>query len=98
MKRLAVLGSTGSVGEQTLDVAAAFPDRFAVVALAAGRRVEKLAEQVRRFRPALVSVGDAESARALRALLGAEAPRIEVGAAGLEAVASSDADLVVSAL
>jgi 1-deoxy-D-xylulose-5-phosphate reductoisomerase len=98
VKRLAVLGSTGSVGEQTLEVAAAFPDRFAVVALAAGRRVEKLAEQVRRFRPALVSVGDAESARALRALLGAEAPPIEIGPSGLDAVASCDADLVVSAL
>jgi len=45
-----------------------------------------------------VSVGNAESARALRALLGAEAPPIEIGAAGLEAVASSEADLVVSAL
>lgn len=98
MKRLAVLGSTGSVGEQTLEVAAAFPERFAVVALAAGRRVEKLAEQVRRFRPRLVSVGDTESARALRTLLGAEAPPIEIGASGLEAVASCDADLVVSAL
>lgn len=98
MKRLAVLGSTGSVGEQTLEVAAAFPERFAVVALAAGRRVEKLAEQVRRFRPSLVSVGDPEAARALRETLGADAPEIAVGAAGLDAVASCDADLVVSAL
>ena len=56
MKRLAVLGSTGSVGEQALEVAAAFPERFAVTALAAGRRVEKLVAQVRRFRPPLVSV------------------------------------------
>ena len=39
MKRLAILGSTGSIGEQTLDVVAAHPDRFEVVALAAGRRV-----------------------------------------------------------
>ena len=98
MKRLSVLGSTGSVGEQTLEVVAAFPERFSIVALAAGRRVEKLAGQVKQFRPGLVSVGDADAARALRALLGAEAPRIEVGAAGLDAVAACDADLVVSAL
>jgi 1-deoxy-D-xylulose-5-phosphate reductoisomerase len=98
MKRLAVLGSTGSVGEQALEVAAAFPDRFAVTALAAGRRVEKLSAQVRRFRPALVSVADADAAAALRSELGAETPRIETGPAGLEAVAIADADVVLSAL
>ena len=98
MKRIAILGSTGSVGEQTLEVAAAFPDRFQVVALAAGRRIEKLAEQVRRFRPALVSVAEAEDALALRDLLGAAAPAIAFGDAGLAEVATADADLVVSAL
>ena len=98
MKRLALLGSTGSIGEQTLSVAEAFPERFRVTALAAGRRVEKLAAQVRRLRPELVAVADAEAAGALRAALGAEAPKIEWGEAGLEAVATHDADLVVSAL
>ena len=99
MKRIAILGSTGSVGEQTLDVAAAHPDRYQVVALAAGRRVEKLAEQVRRFRPPLVSVAEADGAEALRALLGSEFPtEIAVGDAGLEAVATADGDLVVAAL
>ncbi len=98
MKRLAILGSTGSVGEQTLDVAARFPERYAVTALAAGRNVEALAAQVRRFRPSLVSVSDAEGADALRADLGADAPEIAVGDAGLHAVATIDADLVVSAL
>jgi len=97
-KRLAVLGATGSVGEQALAVAAAFPERFSVVALAAGRRVAKLAEQVRRFRPALVSVADAEVARELAAALGPGAPRIRWGEAGLAEVAAHDADLVVSAL
>ncbi len=62
MKRLALLGSTGSVGEQTLAVAAAFPERFQVVALAAGRRIDKLADQVKAFEPAIVAV--AESVRA----------------------------------
>ena len=51
LKRLALLGSTGSVGEQVLAVAEAFPERYRVVALAAGHNVEKLADQVRRFRP-----------------------------------------------
>ena len=98
MKRLALLGSTGSIGEQTLAVAAEFPERYQVVALAAGKQLEKLAAQVRRFRPALVAVADDAGARALRAQLGAEAPEIAVGAAGLIAVAEAPADCVVSGL
>ena len=97
-KRLAVLGATGSVGEQTLAVAAEFPERFRVTALAAGRQIGKLAQQVRRFRPELVSVADAERARDLAASLGADAPRIVWGEQGLEAVATHPADLVVAAL
>ena len=53
MKRLAVLGSTGSIGRQTLELVRAFPDRFAVTALAAGHNAALLAEQIREFRPAL---------------------------------------------
>jgi 1-deoxy-D-xylulose-5-phosphate reductoisomerase len=98
VKRLALLGSTGSVGEQTLAVAEAFPERYRVVALAGGRQVEKLAEQVRRFRPALVSVASAEGAAELRSRLGRMPLEIAVGAAGLEAVARQPAELVVSAL
>ena len=96
-KRIAILGSTGSVGEQTLAVAAASPDRFEVVALAAGRNVGKLAEQVRQFRPTLVSVADDEVAAALRAQVG-DGVEIHCGDAGLEAVAVHPADLVVAAL
>ena len=96
-KRLTVLGSTGSVGEQTLAVAAAAPEHFEVVALAAGRNVEKLAEQVRQFRPAVVSVADASGAAQLRALLGAgEALEVGSGPEGLERVAVHGSDLVVS--
>jgi 1-deoxy-D-xylulose-5-phosphate reductoisomerase len=98
LKRIAILGSTGSIGVQSLEVAAAFPERFQVVALAAGRRVETLAEQVRRFRPTLVSVAEPDAALTLKSLLGVEAPEIAVGDAGLDAVATADADLVVSAL
>jgi 1-deoxy-D-xylulose-5-phosphate reductoisomerase len=98
MKRLVVLGSTGSIGEQTLAVAAAFPERYRVVALAAGRNVEKLAEQVRRFRPELVSVADAAGARALRERLAGDAVEIGVGDEGLGAVARHPCELVVAGL
>jgi 1-deoxy-D-xylulose-5-phosphate reductoisomerase len=98
VKRLALLGSTGSIGEQTLAVAADFPARYRVTALAAGRRIDKLAAQVQRFRPELVAVADAAGAEALRQRLGADAPRIEVGASGLVAVAEAPADCVVSGL
>jgi 1-deoxy-D-xylulose-5-phosphate reductoisomerase len=98
MKRLVVLGSTGSIGEQTLAVAAAFPERYRVVALAAGRNVEKLAEQVRSFRPELVSVADAAGARALRERLARDAVEIGVGDEGLLAVARHSCELVVAGL
>jgi len=97
MKRLAILGSTGSIGEQTLEVVAAHPDRFDVVSLAAGRRVERLIEQARQFRPRRVSIADAGAVADLRDALG---PEIEVsaGAAGLVDVATESADLVVAGL
>ena len=98
MKRLAILGSTGSVGEQCLDLVAAHPDRYCVVALAAGYRVAKLADQVRRFRPERVSVASPEGAQTLRDELGADSPPIGVGASGLLDVATHPADLLVSAL
>jgi 1-deoxy-D-xylulose-5-phosphate reductoisomerase len=98
MRRLAVLGSTGSVGEQALAVAEAFPDRYAVVALAAGRNVEKLAEQVRRFEPEVVSVVDAAAADQLRKRLRRDDLAVEWGADGLDAVATHAADLVVAGL
>ncbi|MDG2334803.1 MAG: 1-deoxy-D-xylulose-5-phosphate reductoisomerase [Myxococcota bacterium] len=97
MKRLSVLGSTGSVGEQTLDVASLHPDAFDVVALAAGKSIARLAEQVKRFRPQLVSVGSEDGARELRERVGTELD-IRVGAPGLEAVATHPADLVMAAL
>jgi 1-deoxy-D-xylulose-5-phosphate reductoisomerase len=98
MKRLVVLGSTGSIGEQTLAVAAAFPERYRVVALAAGRNVEKLAEQVRAFRPERISVADPEGASALRERLGRDAVEIAVGEEGLLAVARHPCELVVAGL
>jgi 1-deoxy-D-xylulose-5-phosphate reductoisomerase len=98
LRRISILGSTGSVGEQTLAVVDTFPDRFRATALAAGRNVEKLAAQVRRFDPELVSVGDAAGAEKLRALVPGLRARIVHGAEGLLAVATHEADLVVAAL
>ncbi len=94
MKRIALLGSTGSVGRQTLEVVAALPERFAIVALAAGGNVALLNEQIRRFRPAAVAVGnDAD-----RAAVEHDRGRTLCGAEGLLALATlPEADLVVVA-
>ncbi|MCG8591830.1 MAG: 1-deoxy-D-xylulose-5-phosphate reductoisomerase [Proteobacteria bacterium] len=102
MKRLAVLGSTGSVGEQTLAVVEAFPDRFRATALGAGRNLDKLVDQIERFRPERVAVADAETASRLRERLGglpaSARPEIGFGVEGLCDVATHPADLVVAAL
>jgi 1-deoxy-D-xylulose-5-phosphate reductoisomerase len=109
VKRLVILGSTGSVGEQTLEVVAAHPDRFRVVALAAGRRVERLIEQARQFRPRVVSVADPADAAKIREALRSEgtdppqaarglAPVVVSGDEGLRAAATEASDLVVAGL
>jgi len=98
-KRLVVLGSTGSIGEQTLAVAEEFPDRYRVVGLAAGRNVAKLADQVRRHRPEIVSVAEETDAQELRSRAGGDAPAaIGTGPEGLDAVAVHPADFVMAAL
>ncbi len=91
---VSVLGSTGSIGRQTLEVIAHHPDRFRVVALAAGSNVALLAEQAARFDPDLVAiVGSGDGAMSWIA-----DRRVEHGAAGLIAAATHpDADLVVVA-
>ncbi len=96
-RRIAILGSTGSIGTQTLDVVRRHPERFCVVALAAGARVAALAEQAREFEPELVSCAHASDVAALRAAA-PSATRIADGSAGLLAVAAdSGADVVVAA-
>ena len=60
VKRLAILGSTGSIGRQTLDVVRAFPDRLRVVALAAGNNAALLDEQASEFNPKFVSLADGD--------------------------------------
>lgn len=100
MKRIALLGSTGSVGTSTLDVIGQHPEEFEVVALAAGNNVNLLAEQVKKYRPELVSVGTEQAAFALRELLhGEAAPEIVHGTEGLELVACHpDAQFVMTAV
>ncbi|HEX3409047.1 MAG TPA: 1-deoxy-D-xylulose-5-phosphate reductoisomerase [Candidatus Binataceae bacterium] len=99
MKAISIIGSTVSVGVTTLDVVARFPDRFRVVAMAAGRNLDLLADQIRRFRPQLVSV----ETPALAAQLAQRISPLEVtilhGIEGAIAVATHpEAKLVMSAL
>jgi 1-deoxy-D-xylulose-5-phosphate reductoisomerase len=99
MRRIAILGSTGSVGVTTLDVVSRFPDQFKVVALAAGRNISRLREQVAKFQPELVSVQSAEIAQELRETTRAFRGEIAWGDDGLRRVAAHpDTDFVVSAL
>ncbi len=97
-KHIALLGSTGSIGRQTLDVIDSFPDRFEVVALACQRSVDAVVAQAKRYGPKLVAVADEEAAgRAAEALRGSG---IEV-VAGIEGVTRCalhpEADVVVAA-
>lgn len=102
MQGIAILGSTGSIGQQCLQVIAQLAERLKVVALAAGENIEALAAQVVRFRPSLVSVASEAAVPVLRerlAALGVPAPDILWGREGLNAAATHpDARIVVSAI
>jgi len=102
MKRISILGCTGSIGRQTLAVVDAMPGRFGLVALAGGENVALLAEQVERHRPQLVSTATAARAKELHELLRQARidpmPAIASGAEGMERVAThTDAEMLVSA-
>lgn len=101
MRRVAVLGSTGSIGVSTLDVLARHPDRYLVTALAASTSREALAEQCLRFRPRVAVLEDPVQARALAAELRAAGCPTEVlcGAQALAEVAGgSEVDVVMAAI
>ncbi len=100
MKRLAILGCTGSIGRNVLDVVRQFPEKFQVVGLAAGRNVALLAEQIREFCPAVVSVADRQFGAELGRLLpGGNSVPILTGIAGAKEIAAgTGADLVISAM
>jgi 1-deoxy-D-xylulose-5-phosphate reductoisomerase len=102
MKRISILGSTGSIGRQCLSVVDSLPGRFEVVAIAAGRNVELAAEQAKKYRPKIVSAATCEGSKELKQRLAAEKvnpmPEVLCGAEGMERVATHpEADTVLSA-
>jgi 1-deoxy-D-xylulose-5-phosphate reductoisomerase len=101
MKRISILGSTGSIGRQCLSVTDSLPGRFEIVALAAGSNIALAAEQVVRHRPKIVSVATEAGARKLCDMLSGSrrpAPEILFGPEGIEGGATRpDAEIVVSA-
>ena len=102
LKRLAILGSTGSIGQSTLSIVESYPERYSVATLAAGRNLETAFEQVQRWRPRLVSLATeelaAELANRLRAA-GVSGIDVVSGTAGSVACATHpEADFVVSAI
>ena len=107
MKAISVLGSTGSIGTQTLEIVEDFPDRFKVVALTAGRNLDLLIQQIQRHAPEVVALADAELVASLKARLNAlepsqrpaKPPEILGGPDGIcVAAAWSSADLVVTGI
>ena len=101
MKRLAVVGSTGSIGQNTLRVVDHLSDRFSVFALAANSAVDRLAEQAAAFRPTVVAITDARRVDEFRNRcreLRISIPEVVTGEQGLRQIASaSEVDIVVSA-
>lgn len=99
MKKIAILGSTGSIGTQTLDVVREHSDELQVVALAAGTNKERLKEQIKEFHPKLVSLSDEKKAQELKEELAGEQVEVVCGMEGLIEVAGVDsADVVVTAV
>ncbi len=102
MKRIAILGSTGSIGRSTLSVVESYPDRFQIAALAAGNNAEAVCEQALHYKPQVVSVANESDADSLRKKLraaGLNQTEILHGAEGTVRVATHpDVDFVVSAI
>jgi 1-deoxy-D-xylulose-5-phosphate reductoisomerase len=98
MRALTILGSTGSIGRQTLDIVAAFPGRFRVRALAAGANVALLAQQARHFAAETAVIGRHELLPALRDALRGTPTRALAGMEGLLEIAAEPCDLLVAAM
>jgi 1-deoxy-D-xylulose-5-phosphate reductoisomerase len=102
LKRLAILGSTGSIGQSTLSIVEQFPERYSVASLAAGRNVNEVFAQALRWRPRLVSLATEELAAQLSAKLkeaGISGVEVVYGTAGTVACSTlPQADFVVSAI
>ncbi|MBX3332019.1 MAG: 1-deoxy-D-xylulose-5-phosphate reductoisomerase [Nitrospira sp.] len=99
MKSIIILGSTGSIGTNTLDIVRRFPEEFRVVGLTAGSNIDKLEAQIRQFKPEAVAVSTESSAASLRNRCVDLPVEIMAGEEGITHVASSlDAELVISAI
>jgi len=101
VKAISLLGSTGSIGTQTLDIVAQYPDQFRIVGLAAGRNVELLASQIRQFRPSIVAICEDNKLPELQAAIADLDPQpiLLAGEAGLMEVARyGDAETVVTGI
>src|SRR5437660_2268412 len=102
MTRIAILGSTGSIGRSALKIVEAYPERFSIVALAAGNNLELAFEDAKRWKPKVISIATAEGAEQLRKKLkaaGLEKIEVAEGTAGTVKVATHrEVDFVVSAI
>ena len=97
MKRIAIFGSTGSIGESTLNIVRENPDKFYAATLVAGKNIEKLIAQINEFHPENVYITSEENAERLRALF--PALRVYCGEDGMEEISKrTDFDISVSAL
>lgn len=99
MKNIVVLGSTGSIGTQTLEIVDAYPDRLQVVALAAGSNVEKIEPQIRKYHPKKVVMFDEAAAKALKTKVADLDVTVLAGMSGLiEICIMEEADVVLTAV
>jgi len=101
VKAITLLGSTGSIGTQTLDIVAQYPEQFRIVGLTAGRNVTLLAQQIRLFRPEIVAIGDEDKLQELQEAIADidYQPMILVGETGVVEVARyGDAEVVVTGI
>ncbi len=101
MKAITLLGATGSIGTQTLDIVAEHPDKFRIVGLAAGSNVELFAQQIRQFQPEIVAIRDASKLEELRAAIADLTPQpiLVAGETGVVEVARyGDAESVVTGI
>src|SRR5271157_4429901 len=103
MKRIAILGSTGSIGRSTLNIVETFPERFSVVSMAAGNNVELAFEQARRWCPRVMSMALPEAAEHLqdklkRAGLSSDIEVVDGSAGSVKVSTHPEVDFVVSAI
>ena len=99
MKNIIVLGSTGSIGTQTLEIVDAYPDRLQIVALAAGSNVEKIEPQIRKYHPKKVVMFDEAAAKALKTKVADLDVTVLAGMMGLiEICTMEEADVVLTAV